>query len=120
MGVRTGTIKGVVDATDVPGGDGSGLAHLAAPARAGGKMTKAQRKQGAQDKAADTAKLEAQAAGDTGGGREPRAKGKAKGKGSEYTKTPSAPTAFALNGGTNGRVRLNRQEAIANGLTFGK
>ena len=51
VAVRDGAMKGVADGTDAPGGDGPGLAHLAAiPAKAG-KRIKAQEKQSAQDKA---------------------------------------------------------------------
>ena len=57
VSVRTGTAKAVADGTDVPGGGGTGFAHLAAPATAGDKMTKAQRKQSAKDRAAREAEL---------------------------------------------------------------
>ena len=57
--VRTGALKGILDGTDVPGGDGSGLSHIAAPARAGGELTKAQKNQSAKDKAKHLAHVEA-------------------------------------------------------------
>ena len=73
--VRTGALEGIQDGTDVPGGDGSGFLHIAAPARAGGKKTKAQKKQSAQDKAKHAADAEALVAAG------PKGRGKGKGKG---------------------------------------
>lgn len=89
IAVRAGTAEGVAKGTDVPGGDGSGLAHIAAPAPEGRQMTKAQKKQSAKDKALNIAGLEAQAAGAPSGGRTPRAKANAKAKGSGKAKTPA-------------------------------
>ena len=68
VAVRTGTAEGVAKGADVPGGEGSGLAHIAAPAREGGKKIKAQKKQRANDKDLNIAGLEAQAAGAPSGG----------------------------------------------------
>ena len=49
IAVREGAAEGVAKGTDVPGGEGSGLKHIAAPAPKGGKMTKAQKKQSDKD-----------------------------------------------------------------------
>ena len=89
LAVRAGTSEGVINGTDVPGGDGSGLAHIAAPARGEPNMTKAQEKQSANDKALNGAGLDAQAAGAPPGGRAPRAKAKAKANGAGNAKTPA-------------------------------
>ena len=75
--------KEVREGTDVPGGAGSGLAHIAAPATTKAKRLKAQRKQSARDKANNAAAIEwvdgvprlAQAAA---GPNQPRGKGKGK------------------------------------------
>ena len=91
VSVRTGTAKAVADGTDVPGGGGSGFTHIAAPASAGGKMTKAQRKQSAKDKAAHEAGLEGQAAGAPPGGRAPKAKAKSKGQAPDTKEEACSP-----------------------------
>ena len=95
--VRSGVLEGVRDGTDVPGGAGTGLSHLAAPATDGRGMIKAQRKQSKRDKANPAASIEwidghpnivPAAAG-------PHPKGKGKGKdkvnGPKKDKEPAPP-----------------------------
>ena len=89
LAVRAGTVKGVTEGTDVPGGDGTGFGHIAAPAREGGRKTKSQKRQSAGDKAMHAAGLEAQAAAAQPGGRAPRPKAKAGAKGTDKAKVPA-------------------------------
>ena len=85
IAVREGAAEGVAKGTNVPGGEGSGLKHLAAPATVGEQMSKDQKKQSAGDKALHKAGLEAQAAGV----RSPQGKAKSKAKSSNRTKPPA-------------------------------
>ena len=95
LAVRAGTADGVIKGTDVPGGEGSGVPHIAAPARGGPKLTKAQRQQSAKDKALNGAGHEAPAAGFLPERRAPRAKAKATAKGTGNAKT-AAPQRVCL------------------------
>ena len=108
MSVRSGILEGVHAGTDVLGGDGSGLLHLAAPAREGRGKTKSQRKQSKRDKEKHAAALEwidchpqlvPAAAGPN-----PKAKGKGKGKanGPKGEKGP-APTGTCFQFWEHGR-----------------
>ena len=111
IAVRSGPAEGIAKGTDVPGGEGSGLRHIAAPSPEGRKMIKAQRKQSAKDKALNAAGLEAQAAGV----RTPRVKAEAKAQGSGGAKSsPPHGTCFEYFG-SMGNALLGTQEQYASG-----
>ena len=84
ISVRSGILEGVRAGTDVPGGEGTGLLHLAAPAREGRGRTQSQRKQSKRDKEKHAAALEwvggHQKLVQAAPGPNPKGKGKGKGK----------------------------------------